>query len=566
MNLYKTVIFSENLSDTSGPHPANCGGLSKLWNLIPQIVAPHQNAGKSPQKLWRLVQTLGNHPTNCSDLSNPVGHPSPFGEGQGVRTLAVLAFLCTLFTAYAQTDSLHHYLETAARNNPGVKAAFLSYEASLQRIPQAGAYQDPQLEMGFFLQPMEIIDGRQAAEFKLMQMFPWFGTRKAAQTEAAHMAQMAFEQFREARDQLFLDVYTQWFVLCRLQQQLLNTRENKALLLQLEELALRRFASPTGKAAVETGESMKAENSGGNTSNSMTGMGMGERKNGGTGERENGRTGEQGGSMSSMGNASGGMSDVLRIQLETAELENNIESLMSEIQAEKAQFNALLNRPSDSKVIIPDTLTQIPFLLDETSAMAEIRQQNPMLGMLNEEASAYRAKAEMDRKMSYPMFGIGLQYMLINKIKPATIPMDGDMDTETGSMNAMNGKDMVMPMVSVSIPIFRGKYKAQQRENAFLREASREKYADALNMLEAELYRTKNGVDNAARKIALYRKQSELAQTTYNLTVQEFISGKGDLTNVIQVQRQLLDYNLKTAEAVAVYNTMVANVQKLIGN
>jgi outer membrane protein TolC len=57
-----------------------------------------------------------------------------------------------------------------------------------------------------------------------------------------------------------------------------------------------------------------------------------------------------------------------------------------------------------------------------------------------------------------------------------------------------------------------------------------------------------------------------LAQSAYNLTVQEFVTGKGDLTNVIQVQRQLLDYNLKTAEAIAAYNTMVANIQKLISS
>ncbi|KAA6306553.1 hypothetical protein EZS27_041786, partial [termite gut metagenome] len=58
-------------------------------------------------------------------------------------------------------DSLSHYLEVAAQNNSGVKADFLAYQASLQKVPQAGAYQDPQLEIGYFLQPMEIIDGRQ---------------------------------------------------------------------------------------------------------------------------------------------------------------------------------------------------------------------------------------------------------------------------------------------------------------------------------------------------------------------------------------------------------------------
>jgi outer membrane protein TolC len=46
--------------------------------------------------------------------------------------------------------------------------------------------------------------------------------------------------------------------------------------------------------------------------------------------------------------------------------------------------------------------------------------------------------------------------------------------------------------------------------------------------------------------------------------VQEFVSGTSDLTNVIQVQRQLLDYQLKNVEAIADYNIMAASIQKLI--
>ena len=132
------------------------------------------------------------------------------------------------------------------------------------------------------------------------------------------------------------------------------------------------------------------------------------------------------------------------------------------------------------------------------------------------------------------------------------------------AMGDMNGKDMIMPMVSVSIPLYRNKYKAQQRESKFWWQASREKYDNTRNTLESELYKTKHLLDDAARKIALYKKQEELAKTTYNLIIQEFVSGKSDLTNVIQVQRQLLDYQLKEAESIASYNTMVASIEKLI--
>ncbi|MDD5620973.1 MAG: TolC family protein, partial [Proteiniphilum sp.] len=389
--------------------------------------------------------------------------------------LVVLGFMGPHPVAAQTPDSLDRYLETAAKNNPGLNADFLAYKASLEKVPQAGAWPDPQLDIGFFLKPMDIVGGRQVADFTLMQMFPWFGTKKAAQTEATHMAKMAYARFTETRDNLYLEVYTQWYILSTLVQQLHNNRDNLELLKQLEELALRKVSS------------------------SSSGMSSG------------------------MGNTAPGMSDVLRVQLEMAEIENNIESILSEIAAEKAKFNALLNRSADREVILPDSIAKVPFFFDEGVTMSEIENRNPMLDMLVEEEQAYRAKGEMDQKMSYPMFGIGLQYMLIDK--SATAQMEQGMEPE------MTGMDMIMPMVSISIPLYRNKYKAQQRESRFMWQSAREKYNNTLNMLQSDLCRVKHQLDDAERKITLYRKQEQLARTTYQLVVQEFISAKSDLTN-----------------------------------
>jgi outer membrane protein TolC len=472
---------------------------------------------------------------------------------------------CSLLTAYGQIDSLSHYLEIAAQNNPSVKAAFLSYEATLQKIPQMGAYEDPQLDIGFFLKPMDLVDGRQIAQFQLMQMFPWFGVKKAAQTEARYMAKMAFEEFREFRDNLFLEVYTQWYALCALQQKRINSEENKKLLQQLESLAVGKFSAGSGGKKTED-RRQETRNKGQETgSGSMSGMNMGASQ---TASGNSSGNQENMGGMNMSSSASSGMSEVLRIQLELAELESNIESLLSEITAAKARFNALLNRPADHAVNIPDEFFQIPYLLDVTSVLQQMTEQNPMLGMLKEKSLAHEAHLEMEKKMAYPMFGIGLQYMLIGKT-PESATNGSDMgtmpsDANDNTVKSMNGKDMIMPMVSISIPIFRNKYKAAQRESRLLRQANEEKYADTFNRLQAELYRYKHQLDDAVRKIRLYKKQAGLARTTCELVIQEFASGKSELSDVIQVQRQLLDYRLKETEAIAAYNTMVANIQKLI--
>jgi len=153
------------------------------------------------------------------------------------------------------------------------------------------------------------------------------------------------------------------------------------------------------------------------------------------------------------------------------------------------------------------------------------------------------------------MFGIGLQYMLIGESK--TAQMDQGMAPE------MTGMDMVMPMFSITLPLYRNKYRAQQRESRFMWQSAREKYNNTLNILRSDLFKLKQQLDNADRKVTLYQKQEQLARVTYQLVVQEFVTAKSDLTNVIQVQRQLLEYQLRQAEALAEYNTKVASIRKL---
>ncbi|MDR2810611.1 MAG: TolC family protein [Tannerellaceae bacterium] len=477
-----------------------------------------------------------------------------------IRTF-LLIVLPTVFCLQAQEeDSLRRYLSFAAGNNPSVKAAYLAYEASLRKLPQAGAYADPTLEMGAFLSPVEFAEGRQVAQFQLMQMFPWFGTRKAARTEAQHMANMSFEAFREARDNVFMEVYAQWYALCALKQQLFHSEINLRQMEQIERLALRKYTSASGnrKSAYPAAN---ANTSSAQPVPSAAGMNMGGAGSAMPAASATTPMQQMEGGMQEMGGGTQGMVEVLRVQLEKLALENRIENLRAEISAGEALFNTLLNRPAESPVALPDTLIRIPFRPDADAILQEIKERNPMLGMLREESLVYAAKAEMDRKMGYPMLGIGLQYMLMTPLKNTPA---GTMNNTESAMSSMNGKDMLMPMLSVSIPLYRNKYKAAQKESLLMRQAGEMKQTDAFNRLEAELHQALYRLNEAARRIDLFRQQAELVRSAENLVTQEFVSGRAGLDGVIQIQQQGLDYRLKEAEAIAAYNTTVATIGKMI--
>lgn len=477
--------------------------------------------------------------------------------------IILLLGLCFFSTTFAQEhtkDSLSYYIRVAIENNPGVKSQEYAYGASLEKIPQAGAFQDPELSVEAYTMPMEIIGGRSIGNVSLMQMFPWFGTRKAARTEATHMANMQEQQYQESINNLILQVSTQWYAMQRLNEQLKYNQENKVLLEQLHQLTLRKFSAPSSTA--QSGTAPSVSNAAVSTpattavTSGMAGMNMTSGSNVTVVSKSNMNMPSSGGGMSGMGGGSGsGMSEVLRIQLEISEIENNIASLHAQLEAEKARFNVLLNRESTEDVVFGNKIHKLTFLYTEKEALATIEQNNPMLGMISEEGLAFKAKAEMDRKMSYPMIGLGVQYMVVGKTSD---PMLG--------MGDMNGKDMIMPMVSVSLPLFRKKYDAQQKESALWRKSSEQNFKNTLNILASEYYSFKSQLDDAERALKLYEKQTILAQTTYDLIVKEFVTGKSDLNNVIQVQRQLLDYQIKKAEGLTNYNTMVVSIKKLLAD
>jgi outer membrane protein TolC len=430
-----------------------------------------------------------------------------------------------------------------------------------------GAFDDPQIEVGVFTTPMATVDGKQIAEVKAMQMFPWFGTKKAAQNEAIHMANMARELWRDAQNELCRQVATQWVQLWLIQRKIKNTQQQKQLLLHLEQLAVHKLATAAGQPAnkqnAQKRDNMNNE-TGGKTQ--QTGMNMGGATSSmpttAAAPANNMQGNMTASNMTPMGNnAQGGLAEILQLQLQIAETENNNESLLSQFNAEKIKFNTLLNRYPQATVALPDSL-QLPYLAAEQAT--HMPDNNPTLEMIKEEALALHAKESMNKKMGLPMIGVGVQYMVIGKNPTTNTNSTMDMISPTPTMNNMNGKDMIMPMVAITVPIYRNKHKAANKEIQLLKLANQQQYVATENQLNIDIALAKHLINDEVRKIKLYRKQVQLVKSTYELTIQAFANGQTNLDALITVQQQLLDYTLKHDQAVATFYTNNATLNKLI--
>jgi len=446
-------------------------------------------------------------------------------------------------------ESLNDHLKRAAENNPEIKAAFSRYQAALEKVPQVGSLPDPQASFGIFTRPMELMEGNQIGNVQIMQMFPWFGTLKTAKDEASLMAMARYEAFNTAKADLFYQVKRSWYQLIKYDHEIALVLENIGLLESLEKLALIKLQSPlsggSGRAMPGSGAANGSAGSMNSPGGGMTGM-----NSAGAGAGNPSSLASASTVQSSMNSPQTGMQDILRVKMETLDQKNRLAQLTDQRKTEQARFNALLNRKIDTPVIPSDSLMQQYLPADKLRLADSILSNNPMLAMLLKEAESYTAMEEKAGKMGLPMVGLGLNYMLIQE--------------SAGNESMMNGKDMIMPMATVSIPLFRKKYRAMKNEAQLMQEATRQQITGMKNSLLVQHTQLIQELDDAERKISLYREQEELARKATDLLLSGYATTGNNYEEILRMQMKILDYGFKHIEAVTDYNTTVAMAENLM--
>ena len=247
-----------------------------------------------------------------------------------------------------------------------------------------------------------------------------------------------------------------------------------------------------------------------------------------------------------------GLADLYRIQIEIGKLENDISLLKSQQNTVAARFNSFLNRPQVSPVSLPEILVPDTLRIPLKAVPASMLANSPMLSMLRYEQKSLESRKKMVTAMGYPMIGLGLKYSLINKSAMSTSPM--------------NGKDMIMPMVTVTLPVYRKKYKAMQAEAGLMKTATEQNYLATANSLQTEYFEAMQLYQDSQRRIKLFEDQSKLAGKSLEIMIKSFSASGSGLTDVLLIRQQMLDYEFSRIEAVVDFNISIAWLEKLMTN
>ena len=138
--------------------------------------------------------------------------------------------------------------------------------------------------------------------------------------------------------------------------------------------------------------------------------------------------------------------------------------------------------------------------------------KNPLLALKQKEVLA--------NKMGMPIFSLGLEYISIGK----------------GDMNLPGDDAFVFPKIGVSIPLYRGKYKAMKKEAWFLKEAKDEQKQELTNLLENVFEEKWRDYTDAVDRVDLYEKQIEIASKTLSILETFYAANNSSFEDYIRME------------------------------
>jgi outer membrane protein TolC len=235
-----------------------------------------------------------------------------------------------------------------------------------------------------------------------------------------------------------------------------------------------------------------------------------------------------------VGNASA--VDVLKLQIRQNELEESNKVLGQLLLTEKTTMNKLLNRDKAVDIQIAEELI-IPIetpLIDTKSLVL-----HPELVKYDKLFESVAQSELLNQKDANPMLGLGFDYIAVAK-RP--------------NMNfSDNGKDIVMPMLSLSIPIFNKKFKSQTKQNSLKQQEISSIKQERLNSLETALNEAINERYSAQIRYNTQVKNLEQAKYAEEILIKSFETASIDFNEVLDIENMQLKFQIDQIESIRDY-------------
>lgn len=385
------------------------------------------------------------------------------------------------------------FVRYALFHSPTVERVYQQWQAASERLPQVRSLPDPRLNIGFFLDEVETRVGPQQAKVGLQQTFPWIGKLQDREDAAAKGALAAWYQYQESQLVVVEQVMIALQNLVYLDQATAITKENYALLRSFEEVVRARYRVGAGSHP-----------------------------------------------------------ELIRVQVELGQLEDRVIGLEALRPSYVANLNALLNRPSDTKIVegieLPNSIASGS--AEQISQLAI--EWSPVLGSISQRVEQARIGTRVAHKDGYPDLTVGVEYIVTDEAANPSITESGD--------------DPIMLTFGINLPIWREKYDAGVRESIAKRLSISRELDSSTNQLSAQVYKAWFEHTDADRRVRLYEGSLiPKAQESLSASLGGFRTGDSGFLDLLDTQRTLLEFSISAERARADRGNALATLNRLVG-
>ncbi|MCK5831918.1 MAG: TolC family protein [Methylococcales bacterium] len=392
--------------------------------------------------------------------------------------------------------SLKSAINVAIQNNPSL-AQINARAKAMAAIPsQVGTLPDPTISFNALNLPVDSFDTQQENmtqfQVELAQTIPFPGKLALREKVALFEAEAATQNVTEARWWLQKIVKNTWWQTFYLDRALQIVGSNQVLLRQFIQIARTKY---------EVGQGLQQ--------------------------------------------------DVLLAQLELSKLLDQQLRLDGLRRNAVAQLNALLNRPANLSIILPDDIElTLPKLIAETDLYQHAENFRALLAAKRKSINAAQSRLDLAKKEYFPDLNIGAAYSARD-------------DKPSGAERA----DFLSMKLSVTVPIFfthkQGKA-VDQRTN----ELMQQRYAlqDELNNVRAQITQSYSNFQRAKNQFVLFKTGiiPQARQTVSSMLVGYQVS-KVDFLNLVRSQITLFNYEMQYWNAFAEANQSLAQLTATVG-
>ena len=242
--------------------------------------------------------------------------------------------------------------------------------------------------------------------------------------------------------------------------------------------------------------------------------------------------------------------DIFRMEIEIADTENRFEKLVEEKTSLVRSFNILAGRDETAGIETPDSLPAVTDAAMPSLSGRDSFENNPRVSMARARTEAAEIGEELSRLATRPMLGVGLQYSYFAPGSPA--------------MGQMDGGHMIMPMVSITLPVFGNKNRATRQQGMLQAEAEAFRESDQVNILHVRYRKLEAEFLNIRRDHDFYQQQLEITRKAMDLVLSGYAAGSEGFDELLRLHDQVIDLEWRMLEAKVNHHFKLAEMDMLL--